>query len=263
MIDDAIVIVILGMDQEGITTISGLVTTDEEDEGVGELTFLGHQEEGVITELRGLNMFFAGDGSGLTLKAGGSIFVDVTRPFMVYNYSFETGEYEFPVEGGQLAYDFGTEVIEGVQIFADAPKADYVVSTPEGEDVPEWLTIELEDMFYTEGEYAGQFNGVVNAHVTAAPNTGADREATVRFAINGAYLDYHFIQKGNGTGPQPAIPGDLDGNNVVDVEDVNAAINIALKIKTVDDYPGSGDMNGDGIVDVEDVNLIINKALGL
>ena len=393
MIDDAIIIVIMGYDQEAITTCSALVTNDEEDEQVGELSFLGHQEDGVITDLEGINCFFASQGQPVQQKSGLSILVDVSRPFMVYNYSFETGEYTFPAEGGQLIYDFGTEQIEGIQIYADAPKSDYTVTTQDGGEVPEWLTIELEDEMITEGEHAGEFSGVVTAHVTAAalPDGLAGREAMVRFAINGAYLDYHFIQGEGGVGPEPGpeevyilgevgdnswapnegvkmeneqdtrvftaevnfdgrndgfnyfsfttklaenaddwdaiapnrftavsdgnfevteellgqpisldedganynnaikiaagdytltvdreaktlviekkaapgILGDIDGSGIVDVEDVNAAINIILKLATIADYPGNGDMDGNGMIDVEDVNAIINIILKL
>ncbi|MBO7608837.1 MAG: leucine-rich repeat protein [Muribaculaceae bacterium] len=59
------------------------------------------------------------------------------------------------------------------------------------------------------------------------------------------------------------VSGDINGDNIVDVEDVNAAINITLKLNTIDDYNGSADVNGDGIVDVEDVNAIINTILKL
>ena len=57
------------------------------------------------------------------------------------------------------------------------------------------------------------------------------------------------------------IVGDVNGDGKVDVEDVNAAINIILELKTQDDYSGSADLNGDGKVDVEDVNAIINIIL--
>ena len=57
--------------------------------------------------------------------------------------------------------------------------------------------------------------------------------------------------------------GDVNGDGIIDVEDVNAAINIILKIKTMDDYPGNADLDGNGIVDVEDVNILINKILKL
>ena len=62
--------------------------------------------------------------------------------------------------------------------------------------------------------------------------------------------------------PQSLL-GDLDGSGIVDVEDVNAAINIILKLKTINDYPGNGDMDGNGYIDVEDVNAIINIILKL
>lgn len=59
------------------------------------------------------------------------------------------------------------------------------------------------------------------------------------------------------------ILGDLDGNGMVDVEDINAAINIFLKLANASDYPGNGDMNGDGLIDVEDINAMINITLHL
>lgn len=59
----------------------------------------------------------------------------------------------------------------------------------------------------------------------------------------------------------PSITGDVTGDEMVDIEDVNAAINIILKVVAVDDYPGNADMNGDNVIDVEDVNAIINVIL--
>lgn len=59
------------------------------------------------------------------------------------------------------------------------------------------------------------------------------------------------------------LSGDLDGNGMVDVEDVNAAINIILKFSTVADYPGNGDIDGNNMIDVEDVNAMINIILKL
>ena len=55
--------------------------------------------------------------------------------------------------------------------------------------------------------------------------------------------------------------GDVNGDNKVDVEDVNAVINIILKVKTASSYPGNADVTGDGKIDVEDVNAIINIIL--
>ena len=60
---------------------------------------------------------------------------------------------------------------------------------------------------------------------------------------------------------QAGVLGDVNGDNKVDVEDVNAAINIILELKTAADYVGNADLNGDGKVDVEDVNAVINIIL--
>ena len=56
---------------------------------------------------------------------------------------------------------------------------------------------------------------------------------------------------------------DPNCDGIVDVEDVNAAINVILKLKNISDYPGNGDMDGNGIIDVEDVNALINIILKL
>ena len=58
-----------------------------------------------------------------------------------------------------------------------------------------------------------------------------------------------------------AITGDLNNDGLVDVEDVNIAINIILKVNTDTGIAAKADLNDDGLVDVEDVNLIINIIL--
>lgn len=81
----------------------------------------------------------------------------------------------------------------------------------------------------------------------------------------GALILKNFSIKKIKDAPQPTyIRGDVNGDGMVDVEDVNAAMNIALlPDEYADTYPGNADLNDDGMIDVEDVNLIINIALGL
>ena len=55
--------------------------------------------------------------------------------------------------------------------------------------------------------------------------------------------------------------GDVDGSGIVDVDDVNAIINILLGKTPASDYAGEPDWDGNGIVDVDDVNAIINIIL--
>ena len=60
---------------------------------------------------------------------------------------------------------------------------------------------------------------------------------------------------------QPNIPGDLNGDGTVDVEDVNAIINLILENITADQLAGNPDVNGDGATDIADINEIINMIL--
>ena len=60
---------------------------------------------------------------------------------------------------------------------------------------------------------------------------------------------------------EPGVPGDLTGDGAVDVEDVNAIINLILESTTLDQLAGNPDVNGDGETDLSDVNEIINMIL--
>ncbi|MBO4870671.1 MAG: leucine-rich repeat protein [Muribaculaceae bacterium] len=64
-----------------------------------------------------------------------------------------------------------------------------------------------------------------------------------------------------GDDPQPVVVGDLNGDGVVDVADVNICINIILELDNDPDVKALADLNGDGVVDVSDVNAIINIIL--
>ncbi|MBO4870807.1 MAG: leucine-rich repeat protein [Muribaculaceae bacterium] len=59
----------------------------------------------------------------------------------------------------------------------------------------------------------------------------------------------------------PAVTGDLNGDGVVDVADVNICINIILELNNNPDVKALADLNGDGVVDISDVNAIINIIL--
>ncbi|MBO7609116.1 MAG: chitobiase/beta-hexosaminidase C-terminal domain-containing protein [Muribaculaceae bacterium] len=69
-----------------------------------------------------------------------------------------------------------------------------------------------------------------------------------------------MVEKDN---PLNWMKGDINGDKIIDVEDVNAMINVILKIKSISDYPGNADMDDNGYLDVEDVNAVINIILKL
>ena len=94
-------------------------------------------------------------------------------------------------------------------------------------------------------------NEITNEQLTAAQ---AKRWIPMKFE-NGNWVDIPM--------PSGGMRGDVNGDGKCDVEDVNAAINITIKLKTAADYPGNADLNNDGKIDVEDVNAIINITLKL
>ncbi len=56
--------------------------------------------------------------------------------------------------------------------------------------------------------------------------------------------------------------GDVNGDDVVDVSDINVLINIILGSDSADNYAGRADLTGDGSVDVSDLNAVIDIVLG-
>ncbi|MBQ7689701.1 MAG: hypothetical protein IJT30_00675 [Muribaculaceae bacterium] len=60
---------------------------------------------------------------------------------------------------------------------------------------------------------------------------------------------------------QQSVRGDVNGSGVVDIDDVNAVINVMLHKATPADFPAA-DVNGDGAVDIDDLNVVINVILG-
>lgn len=58
------------------------------------------------------------------------------------------------------------------------------------------------------------------------------------------------------------LRGDINGDDRVDVADMNMVINIILGKAQASDFPGQPDMDNSGQVDVADMNTIINIILG-
>ena len=57
------------------------------------------------------------------------------------------------------------------------------------------------------------------------------------------------------------IEGDVTGDGVVDIADVNAVINVILGRTTSGEWPAAGDVTADGRIDIDDVNTLINIML--
>lgn len=59
------------------------------------------------------------------------------------------------------------------------------------------------------------------------------------------------------------VKGDVNGDDSVDIADVNILINIILGIDDAANYEGRALVNDDDVVDIADVNLLINTILGI
>ncbi len=62
--------------------------------------------------------------------------------------------------------------------------------------------------------------------------------------------------------PAGGQPGDVDGNGMLDIDDLNIVVNIMLGADSADRYDGRGNADGQGGIDVNDINMIINLMLG-
>lgn len=83
---------------------------------------------------------------------------------------------------------------------------------------------------------------------------------TTRVDMNGVkYLEFSNTRL---SGDAPGVKGDVNGDGVVDVTDVNCVINIILGTSSPSDYVGITDVNGDGVVDIADVNELIKIIVG-
>ena len=58
-------------------------------------------------------------------------------------------------------------------------------------------------------------------------------------------------------GSSPAVRGDVNGDGVVDVDDLNIVINIMVRKAAMADWPAA-DLDGNGVVDIDDLNRVIN-----
>ena len=252
-IDSPILVVVDGYNEPEMANLvdfSAMISSDTQvDEGFGELAYLkvgvtdddGNLDHYVWT---GLNNFFT---SG-TMMTGFSIFILTENPYLTFYDPYEDGYYTFPEEGGLMRKPIGSDTGPSILFKSWVPSADdgWYLSCNDDE-VPEWLHITL-----TDGEEDGAFNYYVSADVVADPlPDGVNyREAVVRFAIPGDYIDYMFIQ---GRMVPPPFPCLLDDGEI-NIADVNYVISLILD----DMYDNCGDINGDGEINIADVNALID-----
>lgn len=187
-IDRPIAVVFSGYEKANTKGFRMVISTDCVNEGYGQHGYMCKIDaEGYPTQCVGLDQFFT---STLGYTAP-SIFLDVEWPIMIWNYTFEDGKYNFPKTGGAWQRTVGTTKFDAISVYSTKSSEEWTVTTVDGQDVPEWLTLQVADV-----QEAGEFTGEVQIKATAAalPADVEGREAKVKFAVPGAELVYDFTQ---------------------------------------------------------------------
>lgn len=187
-IDRPIAVVFSGYEKANTEGFRMVISTDCVNEGYGQHGYMCKIDaEGYPTQCVGLDRFFTNT-LGYTAP---SIFLDVEWPIMIWNYTFEDGKYNFPKTGGAWQRTVGTTKFDAISVYSTKSSEEWTVTTVDGQDVPEWLTLQVADV-----QEAGEFTGEVQIKATAAalPADVEGREAKVKFAVPGAELVYDFTQ---------------------------------------------------------------------
>ena len=125
---------------------------------------------------------------------------------------------------------------------------------------------------------SGNNTGTIIRRVTQPLTLAAGSKGTVTMTfdelITGEmyFINYYYFSNGEqvsggglGTftvaGGTVPVRGDVDGNGVVDVDDMNIIINIMVKKATLAQWP-KADIDGSGTVDIDDLNIVINIMVG-
>ncbi len=185
-----ILVVVSGYNSnEAISDFTLLCSSDKVDEGYGELGYLGITQADGTVSLVGVN-----NTVGKKFYSAPSIFIETERPWLTFRSGIEPESHEFLASGE--VYD--------LELYSSKPSTSWTVTTvdattgnaPQGKAaatkvvLPSWLTLTLREETGSELGYAT--HAVLEAQ--ALPAGEPMREATLRFAFPGAYLDYHITQ---------------------------------------------------------------------
>jgi hypothetical protein len=134
-----------------------------------------------------------------------------------------------------------------VELKASEPYDAWVL---EGE-IPEWMTIEAEDIMEEDQEGNLEYTGYTTLTVNVQPNNNGE----VVYTLPGTQFKLII-----GEGGPVVVPGDVDGDGFVTAGDITLLYNVMLN----NDYTGvvNGDQDGDGNITAGDVTFIYNILLG-
>lgn len=213
-IDDAIMVVIDGYndpEMAALADFTAMIGAEfHVDDGYGERAYLKvgkDDDQGNFDghyQWRGLNNAF----STGEMKTGLTIFLTTELPFLTTEDATDPREYTFPATGGVMersviGSDGDSITVSGLTIASWKPSTSNDFSiTCIGGDMSSWLSIYPTDVYNQD-----EFNYRINVQIDALPMPEGTnrREAVVRFAIQGAYLDYKFVQAREGLEEEDSV----------------------------------------------------------
>ena len=145
-------------------------------------------------------------------------------------------EYTIPAEGGEYT----------LKLKASEPYDMWNV-----DEIPEWMTVEATDSIDTQHN---SYAGYTTLAITVQPNNNGE----VVYPLPGTECK---IIVGEGSGPGPQVPGDVDGDGYVTAADVTALYTYMLTGS--DSELVNGDQDGDGNITGHDVTVVYNILLGV
>lgn len=90
-------------------------------------------------------------------------------------------------------------------------------------------------------------------------NVSSDGQTTTLAMSNFGYLEFSNTKFDS----QPTwLKGDVNGDGIVDVNDINCLINVMLGSVSADVYEGRAYVNEDSAVDVSDISVVISIIVG-
>ena len=115
---------------------------------------------------------------------------------------------------------------------------------------------------FVKSENSGVSVAATGTKITFSGNTAivtSGAEVT-QVAMGGiAYLEFGNVKLNDNNW----LKGDVNGDGLVNITDVNCLINIILGAADASDYDGRANVNGDGTVNVSDVNVLIGIIAGV
>ena len=229
-VEDEIAIVVQGYDNMNIADFTMSIASDPWDEGYGQHAYMCHaDEQGNITATYGLNDFFTVP-IGYTAP---SIFLDVVRPFATGYYVAENNSRYYNLDGtavndSLLSMGYNQATIDQLGLGNRVDVLSYYpLSEADMSELPEWLTIYVEDVYEEDEEGDTEFSNhsIITLDVQAAD---APRQADVVFSFPGAKYTLKVVQ-GEITPEEPVdvyILGEVNGNTW--------APNVGVKMETED-----------------------------